>query len=173
MVAGQAQQLLRRTTHHAGWRYLDVGCGVGAAARQIAGATDLDVTGVDVDPKQIEASKAGAAHPNLHFIVMDATKLDFSDGEFDIVAASMATHHIPDWERVLSEMVRVLRNGGYLIYTDFVFPGWLAKSGQFLIPIMGFPSMPALESLAARKGLFKIHESRRLVRTDLIWTKKA
>ena len=171
-VASRAQQLLGRINHQAGWRYLDVGCGVGAAACEIAGASNLDVTGVDIDPKQIDAAaRAGAARPNLHFRVMDATKLDFRDGEFDIVAASMATHHIHHWERALSEMVRVLRTGGYLIYSDHVFPSWLAKPGRYLIRFMGFPSTAALESLAAKEGLVKVHGLQQSGHADLIWLK--
>ncbi len=169
-VASRAQQLLGRINHQAGWRYLDVGCGVGAAACEIAGASDLDVTGVDVDPKQIEAARAAAARPNLHFRVMDATKLDFRDGEFDIVATSMVTHHIPDWERALAEMVRVLRTGGYLIYSDHLFPSWLAKTMR-LFRLMGSPSTAALESLAASAALVKVHQLQRSGHVDVIWLK--
>ena len=151
-VASRAQQLLGRISHQPRWKYLDVGCGVGVAAREIADTSSLEVRGIDVDPKQIEAARAGVARPNLHFRVMDATKLDFRDGEFDIVAASMVTHHIPNWERALAEMVRVLRTGGYLIYTDLVFRSWLAKMGGRLIRFMGFPSVSALDSLAAGAG---------------------
>ncbi len=172
-VAGRALELLRRTDYRNGWRYLDVGCGVGAAARQIADETSLVVTGIDVDPKQIDTARSGAANPNLHFRVMDATKLEFRDGEFDIVATAMATHHIPDWERVLSEMVRALRTGGYLIYTDFVFPAWLAKAARRLVRFAGLPSMNALDSLAAKAGLAKVHQSRRAATVDVIWLKNA
>ncbi len=169
-VVARAQQLLGRINHQTGWRYLDVGCGVGAAAREIAGATNLDVTGVDLDPKQIEAAGAGPAHPNLHFRVMDATRLDFPDGQFDIVASAMATHHIPDWERALAEMVRVLRTGGYLIYSDHLFSPWLARIIR-LFRVMGFPSAAALESFAAGAGLVKVHYSQRSGRVDFIWLK--
>jgi ubiquinone/menaquinone biosynthesis C-methylase UbiE len=169
-VVAHAQQLLGRINYQPGWRYLDVGCGVGATACEIAGANNLEVTGVDIDPKQIEAARAGSARPNLHFTVMDATRLDFPDGQFDIVAACMATHHIPDWERVLAEMVRVLRSGGYLIYSDLVFPSWLVKIVR-LFRVMGFPSTTALESIAASTGLVKVHQAQRSWKVDLIWLK--
>jgi len=172
-VAGRAQQLLSRIDARPGWRYLDVGCGVGAAARQVAGENRLDVTGVDVDPRQIAAANAAAPGGSPQFRVMDATRLDFRDGEFDIVATSMTTHHIPDWERALSEMVRVLRTGGYLIYTDHVFPAWLARFGRRLIRFLGLPSVPALESLAATAGLAKVYEARRAGHVDVIWLKSA
>jgi ubiquinone/menaquinone biosynthesis C-methylase UbiE len=169
-VVARARELLGRINHQAGWRYLDVGCGVGAAASEIAGAGNLDVTGIDLDPKQIEAARAGSARPNLHFRVMDATRLDFPDGEFDIVASSMATHHIPDWERALAEMVRVLRTGGYLIYSDHLFAPWLARIIR-LFRVMGFPSVTALESIAAKAGLAKVHYMQRSGQVDVIWLK--
>lgn len=170
-VVSRAQQLLGRISHKAGWRYLDVGCGVGAAAHEIAAASNLEVIGIDVDPKQVEAARAGAARPNLHFRVMDATRLDFRDAEFDIVAASMVTHHIPDWERAFSEMVRVLRTGGYLIYSDLVFRSWLAKVGRRLICFAGFPSTSVLDSLAARDGLVKVHQLQQSGEVDAVWLK--
>jgi len=74
-VAGRAQQLLDQIRIEAAWRYLDVGCGVGAAARAIAQRSGLDVTGIDVDPRQIEAARVREAHPHVRFMVMDATRL--------------------------------------------------------------------------------------------------
>lgn len=172
-VAAHAQQLLDRTSRQAGWRYLDVGCGVGTAAREIADTTNLQVTGIDVDPMQIESARNGPARANLEFKVMDATRLDFRDGEFDIVAASMVTHHIPNWERALSEMVRVVRSGGYLIFSDFVFRSWFAKVGRRLLRFAGFPSTTALDALATKTGLVKVHELQQSGKVDLVWLKKA
>lgn len=172
-VAEHALRLVSRVKPEVGWRYLDVGCGVGAAASEIANATGLEVTGVDVDPTQIAAAQNGPAHRNLRFKVMDATKLEFRDGEFDIVATSMATHHIPNWECALAEMVRVLRAGGYLIYTDHVFPSWLARLGRLFIRSIGFPSARALDSLAASAGLAKIYAAEQSGQVEAIWLKSA
>ena len=63
-------------------------------------------------------------------MVMDATRLQFDDAQFDVVASSMVTHHLPHWETAFSEMIRVLRPGGYLLYTDFMLPSWLAAIGR-------------------------------------------
>jgi hypothetical protein len=69
-------------------------------------------------------------------------------------------------------MVRVLRPRGYLIYTDMVFRSWLAKVGRFLIRFAGFPSTSALDSLAARAGLVRVHQSRQAGQVNMIWLKK-
>ena len=168
-VAHHAQQLLDRIDIQPEWRYLDVGCGVGAADCEIAKRYSLDVTGIDVDPGQIEAARAREANPCLRFMVMNATKLQFHDGHFDIVASSMVTHHMPDWERAFSEMIRVLRPGGYLIYSDFMLPSWLAVVGRLLIPFVGIPSTNLIESLASRAGLTKVYQLRAGLRFDFIW----
>lgn len=169
-VADHACQLLNHIEYQNGGHYLDVGCGVGTAARKVAATSSLCVTGIDVDPKQIEAAKSEVARPNLQYKVMDATKLEFADAAFDVVASRMATHHIPDWERALSEMIRVLRPGGYLIYSDFVFPPWLARIVRY-VRFVGFPTTSALRLLAEGPGLVPVYESHRFGKLDMIWQK--
>jgi ubiquinone/menaquinone biosynthesis C-methylase UbiE len=169
-VGRHTRQLLERIDIQSNWRYLDVGCGVGAGC-EVAAGLGLNVTGIDVDPGQIEAARA--AYPHIHFIVMDATKLQFNDSEFDIVATSMATHHIPGWDRAFSEMIRVLRPGGYLIYSDFTFPSWLGSVGRYLIPFVGLPSAKLIESLASEADLTRIHHARTGLTSDFIWLRRS
>ena len=169
-VADHAYQLLSHIDCKSGWQYLDVGCGVGTAAQEIAATSGLAVTGIDVDPKQIEVAKSGVACPNLQYKVMDATKLEFANETFEVVASRMATHHIPDWERAFSEMVRVLRPGGYLIYSDFVFPSWLARIVR-LIRLVGFPTTNALHLMTERAGLVRVYETHGFGKADVIWRK--
>jgi ubiquinone/menaquinone biosynthesis C-methylase UbiE len=204
-VAQRAQELLERIDIQPSWRFLDVGCGVGATACEVAKKYGVDVTGIDVDPKQIEAARARAAGagkagedtgaprpiagedtgapridaartdavgPRVRFQVMDATKLAFDDAEFDIVATSMVTHHVPGWERAFAEMIRVLRPGGYLVYSDLTFPAWLAAAGR-VIPFVGIPSTSRIESLAAEAGLTKVHQSRGHMQCNFVWRRNS
>jgi ubiquinone/menaquinone biosynthesis C-methylase UbiE len=106
-----------------GLRLLDVGCGNGAATIELAEKLGLDAVGVDIDPSQIDAAATTAnGLSSVHFRTADAIRLPFADGEFDLVYSSKTTHHIPEWSRALSEMVRVLKPGGRLVYSDFVAP---------------------------------------------------
>jgi len=171
-VAGHAESLLQKVNVQPGWRYLDVGCGISSAARGIAMRRPLDVVGVDIDPEQIATARAAGELPNLRFHVMDATRLEFGDAEFDVVATSKTTHHIPDYELALMEMARVLRPGGYLVYTDMSVPGWAAAIGKRLLPIVGFPSEHALDSFAVKRGLRPVFRSRNLIQLDQIWVKQ-
>ncbi len=162
-VAWRAQKLLERCQFQPGQRYLDVGCGIGSAARKIAETQALDVTGIDIDPEQIKAAESGPAPRNLRFLVMDIGRLQFPDAQFDIVATSRALHHVPERARAFKEMARVLRDGGHLIFTDFVLPAWLSSAR--------LPSERNLDELATKEGLTRIYRSRHFLAVDLIWYK--
>ena len=154
-VAEAAARRLQDVPCRPGQTYLDVGCGNGAAAAHLAAALGLDVTGIDVDPEQIElARRASEGIRGVRFLMLDATHLPFGDATFDIVATNKTTHHIPTWDEALAEMLRVLRPGGYLVYADFVLPGWLAA---LLRPIAGrragLVTRAALDRILGGRGL--------------------
>ena len=49
---------------------------------------------------------------------MDAARMEFADGSFDTVCIANSLHHMPDLSGTLSEMLRVLKPGGYLIVSE-------------------------------------------------------
>jgi ubiquinone/menaquinone biosynthesis C-methylase UbiE len=171
-VARHAERMLQFVPLREGMRYLDAGCGNGAAAIYLAGRLPLEVTGIDADPEQIRAARVAAQALNqARFLVADATRLPFATGEFDIVATNKTTHHIPNWEHAFEEMARVLKPGGHLIYCDFVVPEWVAAAGKRLCGSLGWPAREKLNGLAARTGLVGVHCRRRLVNFDAVWRK--
>lgn len=173
-VARHAERMLRLAPCAEGTRYLDVGCGNGAAAVHLARRFRLRVTGVDADPGQIRAAcAAGGDLENAQFLVADARRLPFPAGTFDVVASNKTTHHIPDWERAFEEMTRVLAPGGYLIYCDFTVPQRVAAAGSRRIRELGWPTQESLRRLAGGAGLTVVYERRRLVNYDAIWKKTA
>jgi ubiquinone/menaquinone biosynthesis C-methylase UbiE len=132
-VARDAERRLPIVPYRGDLSYLDVGCGNGMAALHLASRYGFDVTGIDVDPEQIRLAQAAAGQERrVQFLVGDATRLPFPDAAFDVVATNNTTHHIPDWQRALVEMVRVLRPGGFFIYGDLLVPAWLARLGRRL-----------------------------------------
>ena len=156
-----AEELLRSVDFEAGSRYLDVGCGNGAAPIHIAQTFGLDVTGIVVDPGQIEAAQARSQGiENTRFMTMDGTQLPFSEDEFDVVFTNKVTHHIPNWKDALEEMARVLKPGGYLIYSDFVLPRPIAALGQAVAGNhVGFPTRAALKTFTERHNLSVVNAS--------------
>ena len=103
-----------------GEQVLDVACGTGlvtlAAARVVGLAGG--VTGVDLSGQMIESAGARAhaqGLPGIEFARMDAEALSFDAGRFDVVLCSLGLMYVPDSERALREMHRVLRPGGRLV----------------------------------------------------------
>ncbi|KAF2398433.1 hypothetical protein EJ06DRAFT_497118 [Trichodelitschia bisporula] len=100
-----------------GMKVLDVGCGVGGPAREIAKFAGVDIVGINNNDYQIEratryARKEGFTPKQMSFVKGDFCQLPFPDNSFDAVYAIEATVHAPSLEAVYSEICRVLKPGG-------------------------------------------------------------
>ncbi|HUS16868.1 MAG TPA: class I SAM-dependent methyltransferase [Chloroflexia bacterium] len=100
----------------AGSRVLDLGCGGGATTRAMAAAhPDLVVCGCDFSRRAVGiARRFGGSIP---YAVGDATALPYADGSFGAVVFYDLLEHIPNADRCLDEIYRVLRPGGFLAAT--------------------------------------------------------
>lgn len=101
-------------------RWIDVACGPGVVSRGIAGRVG-SVSGVDLTPAMIEEAQRRAgekAIDNVDFVLGDATALDFPDASFDGAITRLSLHHIPAPRRVVAEMARVVRPGGWVAISD-------------------------------------------------------
>jgi SAM-dependent methyltransferase len=92
-----------------GRRTLDLGCGEGRVARDLA-ALGHAVVGVDAAPVMVEAARA--ADPELEVHLADAAALPFEDAAFDLVVAFMSLQDVDDLEGAVHESARVLEAGG-------------------------------------------------------------
>ena len=91
---------------------LEVGCGTGAFAERLA-AENPDATIVATD--QSERFVQLTAARGVEARVADVQDLPFPDDSFDVVAAMWMLYHVPDLDRGLAELRRVLRPGGLLV----------------------------------------------------------
>ncbi|MFF2331562.1 MULTISPECIES: SAM-dependent methyltransferase [unclassified Streptomyces] len=123
-AAALTDQMITRLEPVAGDRVLDVGCGLGVPAFQLARACDVCVVGVSNSRKQItqagERSQAVGLGDRVRFEYADAMALPFEDATFDRAWALESMLHMPDRGQVLSEIARVLRTGGRLAIADVV-----------------------------------------------------
>jgi len=108
-------------------RVLDLACGTGdlalaAAARAVSG----QVLGLDASSEMITLARERAACEapgrQIEFRVADISAIDVPTGSVDAVTAGYALRNVPDYERCVSEIARVLRPGGTLLTLDFYRP---------------------------------------------------
>ena len=99
-------------------RVLDFGCGPGTITVGLGRAVEPgEVHGIDVEESQIELARAAAAaggHENIHLHVGSVYELPFEDGYFDAAHCHAVLMHVPETQRALQEVKRVLKPGGIL-----------------------------------------------------------
>lgn len=110
-VADVGQLLVDYARPASGSRVLDVGAGRGAVARA-ALAVGCEVTAVDASKGMVD--RLAADFPRIDARQMDAGRLDFPDGSFDLVTAGFVVQVLPDPHVALAEFRRVLVPGGTL-----------------------------------------------------------
>lgn len=93
-------------------RVLEVGCGEGELAERLASVVS-EVVAIDQSPRMVELTRKRGVDAR----VADVQELPFPDASFDAVLAAWMLYHVPDLDRGLSEIRRVLRPGGRLVAT--------------------------------------------------------
>lgn len=144
-----------------GMNVLDVGCGVGGPALNIAEHSGAHVTGVNIVEKQIAIARERAVERGLAdrttFLVGDAMNLAFPDASFDAVYVFEAGCHMPDKGRFYRECARVLQPGGVFLGTEWLKkPGLSPEQEQAIIePICRLFCLPHLISLPELEGFLR------------------
>ena len=107
-----------------GFRVLDFGCGPGTITVGLAQAVHPgEVHGIDMEDSQIELARAAAkagGHNNAVFHVGNVYELPFEDDYFDAAHCHAVLMHVPDTERALQEVSRVLKPGGIIASRELI-----------------------------------------------------
>jgi arsenite methyltransferase len=124
-----------------GTRVIELGCGPGFYSAQLAKRfPTMFVTGVDRSANQLTWARERAVALRLHncsFARVNVLNLPFTDGQFDVLIASRLFTILPDRDRAVTEMYRVLKSGGrcfvaeprYAIWASIpLFAMWLLAS---------------------------------------------
>ena len=113
----QESALLQRYRLNASCRILDAGCGTGEISSRLAEFfPQVRILGVDIIDQHLDLARSRYAHlaPRLSFEHQSIFELPAADGSFDLTVCRHVIHAIPHADRVLRELKRVTRPGGYL-----------------------------------------------------------
>ncbi len=99
---------------------LEVGCGRGGGLNYIKNQLNpRSVTGLDLNQKAINFCQNFHCQKNATYLQGNAQKLPFETDSFDVVINVESSHRYPEPQKFFHEVYRVLKPGGYFLFTDF------------------------------------------------------
>jgi SAM-dependent methyltransferase len=99
---------------------LEVGCGRGGGLNYIKEHLNpRSVTGLDLNQKAINFCQNFHCQKNATYVQGDAQKIPFENDSFDVVLNVESSHRYPEPQKFFHEVYRVLKPGGYFLFTDF------------------------------------------------------
>ena len=119
---------------------LELAAGTGLIAKHIVNAAE-HIEATDASPEMIAEAKRDNRSAKLHFSVQDMFRLPYANQSFDVVIVSNALHIVPQPEKALQEIQRVLKEDGVLIAPTFTHAGnsFSGKVKAFFMKLAGFP----------------------------------
>ena len=119
---------------------LELATGTGLIAKNIVNAA-AHIEASDTSAEMIREAKRRNHSAKLYFSVQDMFCLPYADESFDVVIVSNALHIVPQPEKALAEIHRVLRDDGVLIAPTFTHAenSFFGNSKAFFLKLAGFP----------------------------------
>ena len=119
---------------------LELATGTGLIAKHIVHSAD-HIEATDASQEMIEQAKQGVKSAKLYFSVQDMFRLPYANQSFHVVIVSNALHIVPQPEKALQEIKRVLKDDGVLIAPTFTHAGnsFSGKVRAFFMRMAGFP----------------------------------
>ncbi|MDX1683016.1 MAG: class I SAM-dependent methyltransferase, partial [Phycisphaeraceae bacterium] len=137
---------------------LEVGVGTGLSLPHLP--RNIEVTGIDLSAKMLEKARERVRREkrtNVHLLKMDATHMDLPDDSFDRVLAAYFISTVPEPIKVIEEMKRVCKPGGYLVFLNHFryeyFPLSLLAKAAPLFYRIGFRTDLSAHGLMESAGL--------------------
>jgi 2-polyprenyl-3-methyl-5-hydroxy-6-metoxy-1,4-benzoquinol methylase len=118
----------------AGGHVLDVGCGEGTLARELAVRAER-VTGIDADAASIALARATASTPNVDYLHADVMQHAFAPASFDALVSVATLHHIGA-ARGLARFNELLKPGGTLVVVGLAASEWPRDLGRELAAVV-------------------------------------
>ena len=134
----QMYELIRPVVRHK--TVLELATGTGSIAKHIVNAA-AHIEATDASAEMIAEAKRDNRSAKLHFSVQDMFCLPYANQSFNVVIVSNALHIVPQPEKALQEIKRVLKDDGALIAPTFTHAGnsFSGRVKAFFMKLAGFP----------------------------------
>jgi ubiquinone/menaquinone biosynthesis C-methylase UbiE len=131
-------ELIRPVVRHK--TVLELATGTGLIAKHIVNAA-AHIEATDASAEMIAEAKRDNRSAKLYFSVQDMFCLPYANQSFDVVIVSNALHIVPQPEKALAEIRRVLKDNGVLIAPTFTHAGnsFSGRAKAFFMKLAGFP----------------------------------
>jgi ubiquinone/menaquinone biosynthesis C-methylase UbiE len=111
-----AKRLVAHADITPGASVLDAGCGTGIVARTAAHAVpDIEAVGLDLNDGMLAEARRQDSHGQVAWESGSLAAMPFDDGRFDVVLSQQVLQFVPERDKALAEMYRVLIPGGRLL----------------------------------------------------------
>lgn len=134
---------------------LDICSALGGPARYLAKVYSVHVVGLDITPEMVEEAKLRTADQPyedlIEYRLGSALDIPAHRDSFDVVWGQDAWCYVRDKRRLMEEIHRVLKPGGTLAFTDWIWgPAPPSKTdADFLMEFMVFPDLQTLDGYSA------------------------
>ena len=160
------QHAVRHLTLAPGERVLEVGVGTGLALPFYP--RSCEIVGIDLSDGMLEKCRERMEEFGLHHVAvmrMDAAAMEFADDSFDAVMAAYVVTAVPDYRKVMMEMIRVCKPGGRIILLNHFSNGnpLIAAIEKVISPLckqLGWRTDLSLASVLDGTHLTVIHKQK-------------
>lgn len=133
------------------WKLLDLCCGWGVPTRYIAGRFGCNILAVDITQRSIDFAKqvttGTEVEPLIFFQQGSALDVPVENGSLDLVWSQDGFCHVPDRQRLFAECFRSLREGGYLVFSDWMRGAYITdQEFETYCDAWSFPTLETAES---------------------------
>lgn len=102
----------------AGKRVLDLGCGYGEHCKLFVQAGAAQVVGIDISEKMLAVAQTENSDPKIQYMQLAMEDLSQLQAQFDLVVSSLALHYVADFDGVVANVYRLLRDGGTFLFSQ-------------------------------------------------------
>lgn len=115
--AGEWSELQKILPDFAGKRVLDLGCGYGWHCKYAADQNADYVLGTDISKRMLQTAREINPAPQIEYRCTAMEDLDFPEHTFDVVLSSLAFHYIKDFEPLVKNISRWMKQGGTFVFS--------------------------------------------------------